>query len=154
MRCILKVFLSLSGAALSAKAKEFLAYLVHSKDHVLNQGQKHPLLEEVLKKRLSVCRVTLYRGCSDAEFALYNSGKPIPYYTSFSESRAIAARFGKNLITIKHGKGFNYWDYLVKDLNELRVLDPDGYESIDGDFLIETVLKEREWILPFGLKKS
>lgn len=134
--------------------KEFLGYMIHDKDHVMSQGSKTPELEEVLKKYSETCPHTLYRGCSEDEFRRYQSGKPIGYYTSFSEDINTAKQFGPKLITLNGAKGLCYWRYLVSDLELLKKENPAEYDSSDGDYLIESAKEEKEWILPFGLTKS
>lgn len=136
---------------LSENTKDVLAYLIHSKDHVLLQGHKDSAIEEALKKYSTVSSKTLYRGCSEVEFNNVAQGKPSQYYMSFSEDQSVAKSFGPKLIILHKAKGFNYAEYLVEAMNELRENNPNEYDSADGDFMIETAEEEKEWILPFGL---
>lgn len=152
----MKLFISVGSSQdkyskLSEKTKDVLAYLVHSKEHVLMQGSKDASIEEALKKCSEVSAKTLYRGCSAAEFNKVAQGKSVDYYMSFSEDRAIAKQFGPKLIVLHKAKGFNYAAYLVAAMNDLRETNPKEFNSADGDFMIETAEEEKEWILPFGL---
>lgn len=146
----MKILISLSNVKLSEVERETLSYLMHDKSHVFVKGKRSDGMESVFKKLGVKTKLTLYRGVGALELKSMLAGEPINYYTSFSEDPSVAKRFGK-VVTI-HGAplAFNYWRYAVSDLESIKSDNADEYDSIDGDFLRETLEDEREWVMPFG----
>lgn len=131
---------------LTESENQMLAYLVHDKDHVFRKGHRDVSMESVFAKYGKAIKRTLYRGVSQKELDTILAGAPVDYYTSFSESSAVASAFGVRVITIKAAPlAFNYWKYQVA---QLKLLDADEYDDCDGDHLILTAEKEREWLMP------
>lgn len=142
----------LEASKLSDDAKEMLGYLVHSKSHVFNSTDKDKDMEEVFKKCTEQTKMKLFRGLSKEALAKIISTGTMVQYTSFSESKELAADFGTEVITLQpKAKGFCYWRYMVDDMEQLKKNDPEEFGMVDGDFMIETFEKELEWIMPFNM---
>lgn len=124
---------------------ETLLYVVHSDDHV---GPELKSIIAKLQKNGEVPKMTLYRGCSDAEFEAIKANKhSIVDTLSFSEDKNIAKRFGKNVIEVEvKAPMFCYHKFLGEWYTTLKNVNPDEYDSVDGDFMIEGAEEELEWI--------
>ena len=137
---------------LSVEAEETLAYLIHDKAHVFVKHDKHRDMEEVFDVCSESTELTLYRGVSEEELQTILGNRPIDYYPSFSEDANVAACFGKVIQIQGAAKAFNYWRHMVDSFAELKLQNFDEFDAVDGDFMIESLEQEREWILPFGLE--
>lgn len=143
---------SCAQSMLTPEAEETLGYLIHSKDHVFVKNRTHPDMEEVFDKCSEPTELILYRGVSDEELKSILSNRPIDYYTSFSEDAHVAVAFGKVIQLQGSPKAFNYWRHMVDSFAELKEQNFDEYEASDGDFMVESLQQEKEWILPFGVQ--
>lgn len=136
---------------LSDDAKEMLSYLVHDKGHVFDKHSRDRDMDEVLDKLSEKFDKPLYRGVSAAELKLIESGKPIAYYTSYSESKEVAKSFGTVVTILPPVTGFCYWKYQKQVFEDLKKEDLSEYKSMDGDELLRTALHEKEWIFDIGI---
>lgn len=124
---------------------ETLLYVVHSDDHV--EKQLKPLITK-LQKNGEVPEMTLYRGCSDKEYnAIIKTGKSPVATLSFSEDKNLAKDFGENVIEVEVDVPmFCYHKFMGDWYATLKKVNPHEYDSVDGDFMIETAEEELEWI--------
>jgi len=137
---------------LSDDAREMLGYLVHDKGHVFDKKSNESVeMEEVMRVCSETYDKPLYRGVSDEEYQLIEMGKPIPYYTSYSELKEVAGRFGRVITLLPPTSAFSYWKYQKATMEEIKIEDEEEYEMVDGDYIIETALDEMEWIFDKGL---
>lgn len=137
--------------------KETLSYLYHDKQQVLPDGFNGKLqgLEKAIKN-YSETALVLYRGLWPQEVKAIGEleiGKTFSLnrYSSFSEKLKIGLAFGEGtryVIYLKNAKAFSYWKYMVNSMTKLKKKDPEEFDDIDGDYIIEVVEDEREWILP------
>lgn len=124
---------------------DLLFYCIHSDDHV---GEKlKPIIAKV-QKNGNIPKMNLYRGCSDEELeSIKTTGHSFVDTLSFSEDKNIAKVFGNNLIEIEsHVPMFCYHQFLKDWYTALQSIDQDEYDSVDGDFIIESADEELEWI--------
>lgn len=124
---------------------DLLFYCIHSDDHV---GENLKPIIAKLQKNGDIPKMNLYRGCSDEELeSIKTTGKTIVDTLSFSEDKNIAKGFGKNIIEIESTVPmFCYHKFLKNWYTALRSIDPDEYDAVDGDFMIESADEELEWI--------
>ena len=124
---------------------DLLFYCIHSDDHV---GEKLKPIIAKLQKNGDIPKVNLYRGCSDEELeSIKTTGHSFVDTLSFSENKNIAKGFGKNVIEIESQVPmFCYHKFLKDWYAALQTVEPDLYEATDGDFMIESVEEELEWI--------
>lgn len=122
-----------------------LLYVVHSDDHV---GAELKSVVAKLQKTGEVPKMTLYRGCSDAELEAIKANKhSIVDTLSFSEDIKIAKSFGKNIIEVEARVPlFCYHKFLGEWYTTLKNVDASEYDAVDGDYMIETAEEELEWI--------
>jgi len=132
----------------------FLNYLVHDKEHVMDNKSISPELEKVFRLvKGQTYSQSLYRGLYTEKLEDFkiNDVYLFPRYQSFSENIEIAQSFSSKGL-ILHAKnsinGFNYGGYLVHSFEKLKKTDPETYEAEDGDFMIEGALEEAEWLFP------
>lgn len=127
---------------------EDLYYLIHNKSHVINNGPNDDL-NEAISKFGQMTNKILYRGLSDKELNGIMTGNHVVEYMSFSEDENIAQRFGKHVIKLQlKVNAFCLWQWGVHDILSLKFNSPGQYESSDGDYILESFLEEKEWILP------
>jgi len=145
---------------LSYDDKLDLSYLIHDKQAVLPEyGGKLEGLESALGK-YSESAPQIYRGLYEEEvneIGDLKKGKKFSFkgYTSFSERLKIGLTFGEGtrfVLSVKNGYGFCYWKYNYTEFSELKKEDPQEFEDVDGEHMIESANKEREWILPRNAK--
>lgn len=146
----------MSYEKLSFRDHESLSYLQHDKSHIMSNWAKLDALENALKY-YSEKAPDLYRGLYPREVSNVigdlKVGKTFSFerYTSFSEKKEIGIMFGQKTKSVMHlegGFGFNYAKYSISVLEDLKKQDPKEYWSIDGDYLIEGLEEEKEWIMP------
>jgi hypothetical protein len=144
---------ALKKAKFTDKEREELAYLVHEKSNVAKQGESVAALDRALKE-FSSDAPALYRGVYSSEIS-GSKMKPgeklkLGKYSSFSEDPAIARRFGNANVVVElpsGGRGFNYMQQQIEDLMQLKEKDPSTFEAVDGDYLIDSLKEEAEWIM-------
>lgn len=77
-------------------------------------------------------------------------------YKSFTENVQVAQEFntqGYGIIAIKtHIGGFPYWKWMLEFQKELKLKDPEKYNSIGNDMYEHTAKYEKEWIFNVGTK--
>lgn len=140
-------------AKLSTPEEEDLLYLIHDKGHIGGSGANIPGINAALR-HMSSTAATVYRGISRDELAALNKSPSrfVPRgYTSATEDVAVARKFarsyGTNVVLVMEGfKGFCYWRWLVDWFEKLQKDDAEEYESVDGDFMIESAREEKEWL--------
>lgn len=134
-----------------------LGGLVHDKGHVMQFGKRSNGLENALKYYTETSPGPLYRGISGYEkkdIENLKVGQKIPpskTYRSFSEDKNLARDFAESskvLLILDKGTGFCYWKYSIWELQDIKKRDPEEYESVDGDHLMDLANEEKEWILP------
>lgn len=130
-----------------------LLSLEHAKQNVTaDKHYKIPALEKALRE-LSQTSGPLWHGVYKHEFDKkeleVGSTVTADTYTSFSESEEVAKRFTDcaTLLHVKSLKAFNFWKWSVAFFKNQKKTDPDGYESADGDFMINQYKDEKEWII-------
>jgi hypothetical protein len=144
---------ALKKAKFTDKEREELAYLLHEKSNVAKQGESIAALDRALKE-FSSDAPALYRGVYSSEIS-GSKMKPgeklkLGKYSSFSEDPAIARRFGNANVVVElpsGGRGFNYMQQQIEDLMQLKETDPSTFEAVDGDYLIDSLKEEAEWIM-------
>jgi hypothetical protein len=111
-----------------------------------------PALEKALRFFGESCPGVLYRGLPTGRGngAITNGVMTFRGYASFSESREIALRFAQETNTLveltgQH-RGFCFHKWIEE---EYRAMDPEIFDSSDGEAMIELAREEAEWILPF-----
>lgn len=137
---------------------EALHLLVHDKKHAFDDNFNIPALDKAIKHLSQKCKFPLYRGVhyglQDAFDLTKKFGDIIKFdgYLSFSEDYNVAKEFGNGIVLhLEQGAiGFNYSEWLRKELIRLKNEDYEEYDGMDGDYMIETCDEEREWILPGG----
>ena len=138
---------------LTEDEQQILWYLIHDKSHVMKLNHTDHFMDSILTKCSSTSANTLYRGVSNLdELHKLISGKPVNNYTSYSEDPEVAKAFGTVVTLLSPSIGFSYKDWLVSTCKKIGEDDAANYASMDGDFIIETALKEAEWIMPFDMK--
>lgn len=139
-----------------------LYFLLHDKQHVAKPGQRIAALDAMLVTP-HVSSVPLYRGlhCLEVKrLAAAQVGDIVSFdtYVSLSENRGIAEAFADSYGTSRvieiepRAAGFALWYWGVRGLMDLKMMDPDDYQSSDGDFLSQKYLEESEWIFGMGWK--
>jgi uncharacterized protein YidB (DUF937 family) len=144
---------AMKKAKFTDKEREELAYLLHEKSNVAKQGESIAALDRALKE-FSSDAPALYRGVYSSEIS-GSKMKPgeklkLGKYSSFSEDPAIARRFGNANVVVElpsGGRGFNYMQQQIEDLMQLKEKDPSTFEAVDGDYLIDSLKEEAEWIM-------
>jgi hypothetical protein len=144
---------ALKKAKFTEKELEDLAYLIHDKGHLGKKGESIEALDRALKE-FSSDAPALYRGAYSSEIS-GSKMKPgeklkLSKYSSFSEDPAIARQFGDANVVVelpKGGRGFNYMQQQIENLMDLKQKDPAAFEAVDGDYLIESLKEEAEWIM-------
>jgi hypothetical protein len=137
-----------------------LLYLVHSKGHIGKHGEAIPSVEKALRL-LSEDGTQLWRGLYEQEVKAItellqfgsNVRFTLDHYTSLTEYRCVAERFGrqvKALLHVKCVRGFPLCKWAIDLHKKMKQLNPQEYEESDGDTLIETYEAEAEWILGIG----
>ena len=75
---------------------------------------------------------------------------------SMSENRELAERFGhttKKLVHVKSVHAFPYWSWNIEHLQlPQKKQDPEAFANNDGDWMIEELKKEAEWIIGHDTK--
>lgn len=135
--------------ALPEHIHNMLAYMVHSKDHVLNKNQRCQGLDDAIAVCGQPVTLPLYRGVKGEELSQLTAGSIITAYQSFSESYDVARQFGTVIEVIGLPRSLNYGRYQIAQLDKLT---NDDYVACDGDFLKRVAAEECEWIAPFGLR--
>ncbi len=131
---------------------EHLLYLVHDKDHVLDKKSKIGFMNTVFAScKNNRSKVKLYRGLYKEKIEDFVPGQTYTFarYQSFSEDLNIAKKFTKNkliLLLTSHTGGFPYSHWMKDFYENMKKKDPQEYNSVDGDFMIETANEEKEWI--------
>ena len=144
---------AMKKAKFTDKEREELAYLLHEKSNVAKQGESIAALDRALKE-FSSDAPALYRGVYSSEISgsKMKPGEKIKLgkYSSFSESPDIARQFGNANVVVElpsGGRGFNYIQQQIEDLMQLKEKDPSMFEAVDGDYLIDSLKEEAEWIM-------
>lgn len=133
--------------------QEMLWYLIHSKDHVWMRDYKEPMMQAIMDTHTVKVIKSLYRGFKNKDhIQMLISGESVDAFTSFSENRKTAEKFGEVITLNSPCSGFCYWDWIVSELDIMKTENQEEYNSIDGDFLQKTARDESEWILPFDMK--
>ena len=135
--------------------KETLYYLYHDKEGILPDDFTGKLegLEKAIKN-YSETAPSLYRGLYPQEVESIGKlevGRIFSFnrYTSFSERLKVGLSFGEGTryaIYLKNGKGFNYWKFITEDMNKIKKEDPQEFEDVDGEYIIQSMNQEKEWI--------
>ena len=137
-----------------------LAYLEHDKSHVIDKyGDRLRGLEKALKY-YSQPTPQLYRGLYKEEvqqLGELGKGKPFSFkgYLSFSEKLKVGLSFGHGsrfVLTVKGAPGFSLWKYRTSTIESIRLSDPHEFDSIDGQYIIDSAMAEKEWILARNTK--
>lgn len=125
---------------------ETVLYMVHSDDNVGNDDELKQIVEKMQKKGVIPPKV-LYRGCSKYEYeTIVKTGRSPVYTLSFSESLKIAKRFGPYVVAIKPEiKMCCYHQFLRDFYGNMKTIDPDEFESVDGNEMLDTADEELEW---------
>lgn len=131
---------------ISFPVREVLSYLIHDKAHVLSVGNKDKDMEWVFKNLSTKCNIPLYRGVNKKELQMLLDGKPINWYTSYSEKKETAAAFGTVVTLLPPMNAFCYYDFMIKLASE------DAGNPEQDEEQIEALLLEKEWLLPFNLE--
>ena len=144
------------------KVLEFLMYLIHDKEHAMNNNKKEPQLDFVFNLvKNNKSNVKLYRGLYLPEVKILNELKEgdvieLKKYKSFSEDESFAKHFANKsksfMMLTEHIDGFNYWKFGIYAFNDLKKNDPSAYNASDGDYMIESFEEEKEWIFDFDSK--
>ena len=144
---------ALKKAKFTEKELEDLSYLIHDKGHLAKQGKSIEALDRAIGE-FSSDAPALYRGVYSSEISgsKLNPGEKIKLnkYSSFSERPDIASQFGDAKVVVelpKGGRGFNYMQQQIENLLDLKEKDPAAFNSVDGDYLIESLKEEAEWIM-------
>jgi hypothetical protein len=147
----------LSEAVFSQEAIDVLTYMIHDKGHVINAGVRNPALDVVIHKHQQRSP-TLYRGMYEKDVETLASNEPFKKYLSASENLATAERFGTRVIRINPNFAFCYWKWVVNHYTAMKRNNFKMFRDVDGEFLIKSAKKEKEWIFAFGtilrLKKN
>lgn len=140
------------------EVSEFLSYLVHDKDHVMNNKTDVKELDFVfdITKNYKT-PVVLYRGLYEEEERDFIVDKFFNFYrySSFSENIEVARSFStsKDILKINSSvKGFCYHSFLTKVFTDLKNIDFDEFESQDGQEMLDTADEEKEWIFNIDTK--
>lgn len=134
-----------------------IALLVHDKAHVLGRRNKrHAVLDRVIE-HFATKSPELWRGIYKQELKAFEVGDTFNAngYMSFSENKSIAERFGgtKVLLHLKTAHAFPYWQWNIENLQlPLKKKDPEAFENNDGEYAIESLKEEGEWITPYDAK--
>lgn len=137
---------------------ENLLYLVHDKDHVIDNKSKVGFLNKVFSAyKNNKSNVKLYRGLYTEKLEDFKFGSVYTFdrYQSFTEDLQIAHDFSKNKLILQlniHTGGFPYWRWMVDYYQKMKKEDPSEYDAVDGDYMIEAVEEEKEWIFNIGTK--
>lgn len=107
--------------------KEFLNYLIHSKENVMDNNKKVPELEEVLSKCKNVVNdKPLYRGMYNVKPSDFKVGETMEMgrYQSFSEDDGVSKDFAVDsgvIIQLDKSKGsFNYGGWVQNELESAK----------------------------------
>ena len=132
-----------------------LHLLRHDKSHTMVRGKPLLALEKILKQSPSKIVKPLYRGIAQEELHDFEVGETFTTHTylSFSEDKSVAEKFSKyyktdKIFALKEGSGFCYWRWLVKELQHQKATDPQAFKDNDGDWDIQSSIREAEWIMP------
>lgn len=147
---------------LSKKELEQLSYLVHDKQHVIKLTKKgfseNKLLNKLLTNDSTFSGKNLYRGLYQQEIPssiavgeVVNLNK----YASATEDIEVARQFSENntsklVVELENPLAYNYYQRMVSENNKLKNSDPEAYDDMDGDYINEVLLEEKEWIVPGG----
>ncbi|MDD4111058.1 MAG: hypothetical protein PHS54_05905, partial [Clostridia bacterium] len=137
----------------SKKDKDELSYLIHDKLHLVSgPNEKIKSLEKAVNYYTEKSNVDLYRGVSNKKIkSIIEKGELDELYVSFSEDFNVAKGFGKNILKLKKGnEGFNFYKNQLDELNSLKKRNRKSFDEADGDFLINSLNEEKEWILKNG----
>lgn len=135
-----------------------IALFVHDKKHLLPKyHSRHKALEKALES-FSKKAPDLWRGVYAEETKLYEVGKSFSPkgYMSASENKDIAKNFAagtKKMIHIKSVYAFPYWEWNINHLQlPQKKSDPEAFKNNDGDWMIEELKKEGEWLIGHDTK--
>ena len=136
-----------------------LGNLIHDKSHIMNMKSEHPTLKKVFRLvKGTKYNKPLYSGISPKKIEDFSVGEIyiIHSYMSFSEIKQVGKNFGKQTKTVleftSSSDGFNYKQYTLDFFQEIKKDDYDDYNSMDGDYMIQTAKEEAEWIFNIGTK--
>lgn len=131
-----------------------LHYLIHDKDHISDVDSRLPALDKALKS-WSQDAPTLYRGIYQPEIEALSKGAYVSRrYMSMSEDVKIAKLFASatrrvgvtpTILKLERARGFAYWQWMVDQTFEMD-------KSEDPTYLRKAAKKEKEWILPRGVR--
>lgn len=123
-----------------------LFYIIHSDEHLGNEVKQ--LISKMVKKNGELPSTVLYRGCSKKEFDdIVRTGKSPVLTMSFSEDKEVAGKFGDCLIEVESRQPmFCYHRFIREYYESMRDADEENFDYEDGEFQIELVDKELEWI--------
>jgi len=123
------------------------SYLGAGKEYILRIGKRDRNMEWVFKNISEKCTIPLYRGVKEDELKKLLANEPINYYTSYSEDKKIAKKFGTVITVLPPCKAFKYYEFMTKLHHE----DSSGHDDVD-DAEIAECQREKEWITPFNLR--
>jgi hypothetical protein len=136
--------------------------LIHDKSHIFDSTIKNQTLESVFKKIGVGYSGKLYRGITKSDIKFYKPDEDgnlkLSNYSSWTPDKNIAKMFGSDGIILTLDvkdtsvKFINYYKFLVDYMKYLEKTDYDEFDDIDGEYIIESALEEKEIILPIGLK--
>jgi hypothetical protein len=137
---------------LNDQEAEDIMLLMHDKELVGGDySARMPALEKAIAIHGEPCP-PLYRGLPPGRGngTIKNGLMSFRGYASFSELRDVALRFSQQTNTLveltgQH-RGFCFYKWIEA---EYRAMDPETFESADGESMIELAREEAEWILPF-----
>lgn len=143
---------------LSDNENEFLLNLIHQKEHVMDNNQRIRELDKIFSMtKNNINNEPLYRGLYVENVDDFKVGKEYKFnrYQSFSEDLDMAKQFSQNNIILQLDRskgGFNYAEYLKKYFSDLQQEDPEEFDMIDGEFMIDSADEEKEWLFNINSK--
>jgi hypothetical protein len=135
-----------------------LALFVHDKNHTRRRYKdRNKALDKALAS-FSETSPDLWRGVYPEEENQLVVGKVFSPmgYLSMTENRKIAEKFAHRTKKIMHSKGitaFPYWKFNIEHIQlPLKKKDEKAFELNDGQYMIDSLKEEAEWIVGHDAK--